>query len=247
MACGDHFFVWRQHKGIPFQHHGIDLGDGTVVHFTDGDRGVAGPGGGSADFQIRQTPQEVVTRGGRDEWHVIQHRHRLAADVVVQRALSQVGRQGYDLIFDNCEHFACWCVVDRPESRQVAIACQRAGAASFKAVASGAAHVCTKWAAKRLVRGVSPWLLVADAAQWATEAGGHHLGLTNPQTRTKAGRAIGGATALGVGALGGPVGVAFAGGVWVAGELAGEASHHAYRQVRKRRLVDPPQADPASE
>lgn len=235
MARGDHFFVWRRHRGIPFQHHGIDLGDGTVIHFTDGQQGIAGPGGSAADFEIRRTPIEVVTREGQDEIHVIEHPRRLNADHVIRRAERQVGRRSYDLFFDNCEHFACWCVVGRSESRQVNAACQRAGAASVKAIAAGTIRVAARVGTAKVIRGASPWLLVADAAQWATEAGGHHLGIRDPVQRRHAGRAIGSATALGIGSLGGPLGIAVAGGLWVAGELAGEASRRTYERVRVRR------------
>ncbi len=235
MAKGDHFFVWRTHLGVPFQHHAIDVGDGSVVHFTDGDRGVAGPGGSTADFEIKQTSIDVVTRGGRDKVYVIAHRDRLARDTVVDRAFSQVGRRGYHLIFDNCEHFACWCVVDRDQSRQVDVARERLSAASIKAIAAGGVRLVSRAGVKRVVRGASAWMLVADAAQWATEAGGHHVGLTNPEHRKQAGRAVGGMTALGVGALGGPLGIAIAGGIWAVGELAGEVSSGAFEKARGRR------------
>ncbi len=235
MARGDHFFVWRQHKGVPFQHHGIDLGDGTVVHFTDGSGGVAGPGGSAENFQILRTSIEQVTRGGRDVLHVVDHPHRLATDLIVRRALSQIGRQGYHLIFDNCEHFACWCVVDRHESRQVNVACQRAGAVGVKVGVAAAVRAASKVAASKVLRSASPWLLVADAAQLATEACGHHVGLTDPEKRKQTGRFVGGVTALGVGSLGGPVGLAVAGGIWAAGELAGEVSRKTYEQFRLQR------------
>ena len=237
MARGDHFFVWRRHRGIPFQHHGVDLGDGTVIHFTDGQQGIAGPGGSTAGFEIRQTPIGVVTDDGQNEIHIIEHSRRLNANHVIRRAKGQVGRRGYDLVFDNCEHFACWCVVGRSESRQVTAVCQRAGAASVKALASGTIRVASRVGAAKMIRGASPWLLVADAAQWATEAGGHHLGLRDPVRRRQAGRAVGSATALGIGSLGGPLGIAVAGGIWVAGELAGEASRRTYERVRTGRGV----------
>lgn len=239
MARGDHFFVWRQHRGIPFQHHGIDLGDGTVVHFTDGGDGVAGPGGDTADFEIRRTSIDVVTRNGRDALHVIDHPRTLPENEIVQRALDQVGRRGYDLLFDNCEHFACWCAAGREESGQVIAACRRAGAAGAKAVAAGAVAALSRYGAKKVTRGASPWLVVADAAQWATEACGHHVGLTDPSRRKQAGMAVGSVAALGIGSMGGPVGLAVAGGVWVAGELAAEASRKTYEQVRAKRLPAP--------
>ena len=203
-----------------------------MIHFTDGQQGIAGPGGSTAGFEIRQTPIGVVTDDGQNEIHIIEHSRRLNANHVIRRAKGQVGRRGYDLVFDNCEHFACWCVVGRSESRQVTAVCQRAGAASVKALASGTIRVASRVGAAKMIRGASPWLLVADAAQWATEAGGHHLGLRDPVRRRQAGRAVGSATALGIGSLGGPLGIAVAGGIWVAGELAGEASRRTYERVR---------------
>ena len=237
MAAGDHFFVWRRHRGIPFQHHVIDVGDGTVVHFSDGDSGVAGPSGDPSQFAVLRTSIEVVTRDGRDRMHVIEHEKSLAPSEIVERAISQVGRRGYHLIFDNCEHFACWCVLNREESRQVSIAYERATAIGVKAVANTALRAASRLGAKRLVRGTAPWMLLADAAQWATEAGGQHVGIRDPKQRRDAGRAIGAATALGVGTLGGPVGVTLAGGAWLAGEFAGEVSRKAYEHVRLRRAT----------
>ena len=235
MARADHFFVWRRHCGIPYQHHVIDHGDGTVVHFTDGEDGVAGPGGMTQNFVVRQTPIEVVTRDGRDTIHIIKHRNKLDAELVIERALSQVGRKGYHLLFDNCEHFACWCAVGCDVSRQVAASHERLAAVGVKALASVTLRMASRLAAKRATRVASPWMVLSDAAQWATEAGGHHVGLVDPNVRKNAGRAIGGLTALGIGALRGPIGIIAGGGLWAAGELAGEASQVAYDRVRTAR------------
>lgn len=232
MARGEHFFVWRRHRGVPFQHHGIDLGDGTAVHFTDGDGGVAGPGTYSQDFQIQRTPLKQITHG-RVHW--VSHQDALPADEVVDRAMSQVGRTGYHILFDNCEHFACWCVADRDESRQVSVACERLSAVGLKAVAAGTARAASHLGVKRVVRGVTPWMLVADAAQWVTEAGGHHVGLRDPLRRKQAGRAVGITTAIGVGLCAGPAGALVTSSIWVAGEVASEVSRHAYDRFRDQR------------
>ena len=239
MARGDHVFVWRHHHGVPFQHHAIDLGNGDAVHFTDGDGSVARPGSDSDRFEIQVTSMDVVTRSGRDAIHVVSHRERLDPTLVVQRAMSQVGRKGYHLLFDNCEHFACWCVLDRDESRQVSVACERLSAAGVKAIAATTVRAASSIGVKRVIRGASPWMLVADAAQWITEAGGHHVGIRDPQKRKRAGRAVGATTALGVGACAGPAGVLVAGGIWVIGEVAGEVSRVTYDQVRERRREVP--------
>jgi hypothetical protein len=138
------------------------------------------------------------------------------------------------LVFDNCEHFACWCVAARDESRQVSMACERLTAAGLKAIAAGATRVTSKLGVKRLIA-ASPWILLADAAQWITEATGHRLGLRDPRHCKQAGRAVGVTTALGVGAFAGPAGAAVSGGLWLAAELAGQLSHATYEQVRERR------------
>lgn len=235
MARGDHFFVWRQHLAVPFQHHGIDVGDGTAIHFTDGGDGVAGPGSSAELFEIRQTPLDAVTRGGRDRLHTIQHTIRFPADIAVERAMSQIGRRGYHVVFDNCEHFACWCVLADDESRQVTVACERLSSMGVKAVARGTVKVAARYAKGRLIRGASPWLYFADAAQWMTEAGGHHVGLRDPHQRKQAGRAVGATAAMGAGALAGPAGIAIAGGLWAAGEFGGEIGKAAYNRLRRRR------------
>ncbi len=235
LAKGDHFFVWRQHLGVPFQHHGIDVGDGTVVHFTDGDGGVAGPGSSTDDFVVTRTPMATITRNGRDKKHVVQHARPLDADTIVDRALSRVGKQGYHLLFDNCEHFANWCAIGSERSRQVTTACERLSAAGVKTLAAGTVRMATRFGTRRLIRGATPMMLIAEAAQWATEAGGHHIGLRDPDQRRKAGRAVGGFAALGIGAMSGPLGIAVAGSIWVAGEIAGEASSQAYERLRSKR------------
>ncbi|XP_046583669.1 phospholipase A and acyltransferase 2-like isoform X1 [Haliotis rubra] len=38
---------------------------------------------------------------------------------IVQRALSRLGEVGYNILFNNCEHFATWCRYGKEESDQV--------------------------------------------------------------------------------------------------------------------------------
>jgi hypothetical protein len=236
LARGDHIFVWRSCKGVPFQHHAIDLGDGTVVHFTDGSGGVAGPGGDFSRFEVLRTSLDVVTRQGRDPIHVVEHAKRLDAEEVAGRAIGMVGRRDYDLLFDNCEHFATWCVHGQEQSRQVHSVCERLGSAGMKVAFVGMVRSASRFGAQRMLRGASPWLLAADAAQWATEATGHHFGLRNAQHRRLAGRTLGLATSLTCGAVGGPASLAVAGGLWAAGEAAGKLSRVGYDRFRDRRL-----------
>ena len=236
LARGDHLFVWRTCKGVPFQHHAVDLGDGTVVHFTDGSGGVAGPSGDFSRFQVQRTSRDVISRQGRDAIHVVEHPNRLAAEESVRRALQLVGRRDYDLVFDNCEHLAMWCVCGQEQSRQVHAVCERLGSAGVKVAVAGLVRSASRLGARSLLRGASPWLLAADAAQWVTEATGHHVGLRDSRHRRLAGKTVGLAASVTVGTLGGPAGAALAGGLWVAGEAAGKLSRVGYDRVRDRKL-----------
>lgn len=101
MAYGDHLQVSR---GI-YMHHGIDRGDGWVIDFP--------PGG-----QVRFVQMPDFARGAAVQ--VVPHtgpkylRHQ-----IIRRAESRLGRGGWDLFSNNCEHFANWCVKGIVESPQV--------------------------------------------------------------------------------------------------------------------------------
>ncbi len=114
MARGDHIKVRR---GL-YTHHGVDLGDGRVAHYS----GLANG--------LQAGPVEIVTRRrfarGRTI-HVVPHRVRLDPDRIVERALGRLGEDRYHLLIRNCEHFVLWAVTGRAESRQVRAAVAAAG------------------------------------------------------------------------------------------------------------------------
>lgn len=225
LARGDHIFVWRRFGVIPFQHHAIDLGDGHVIHFSDGSDGIAAPGlsNDASEFIVARMALSGLTRQLKDRvFRVDYSRSHSSLEAVVDRAESQLGRRGYHLFHDNCEHFASWCVTGRAASVQVSTAAERASSVAVKTTVVIAARV-----AIRSARLIKPWTLAADAVQFGTEVFGHHVGLVNPNVRKQAGRALGGMTAIGIGALGGPVGIAVAGGTWILGELGGEVTTRA--------------------
>lgn len=101
-----HIKVWRAF----FWHHGIDMGDGTVVHFT-------GEPGRRLDAAVRRTSLEQFLRGG--ELRVVRHPQPLSTDETRARAARCLGHTGYSVLWRNCEHFARWCAVGRHESHQV--------------------------------------------------------------------------------------------------------------------------------
>jgi hypothetical protein len=100
-------------------HHGIDLGDGTVVHWTipAGETKRCAKDGYKQLAEIRRTSLAEFS-GSQPVW-VRQYSYCFDSETVVARALALVGRRGYDLTDNNCEHFACWCKTGRHHSQQV--------------------------------------------------------------------------------------------------------------------------------
>ena len=102
MATADHLQVPRRH-GL-FNHHGIDLGDGTVAHYLEG-------------REILRSPVSEFSQG--EVVSVMDHTNASPAGVTLRRAMSRLGEQNYNLLFNNCEHFATWCKTGRHRSGQV--------------------------------------------------------------------------------------------------------------------------------
>ena len=102
MATADHLQVPRRH-GL-FNHHGIDLGDGTVAHYLEGRK-------------ILRSPVSEFSQG--EVVSVMDHADASPAGVTLRRAMSRLGEQNYNLLFNNCEHFATWCKTGRHRSEQV--------------------------------------------------------------------------------------------------------------------------------
>ena len=102
MAAADHLQVPRQH-GL-FLHHGIDLGDGTVAHYLEG-------------REILRSSLDDFSQG--QPVSVVPHTECSPQGVTLRRAMSRIGEQNYNLLFNNCEHFANWCKTGRHHSAQV--------------------------------------------------------------------------------------------------------------------------------
>ncbi len=99
----------RQH-GL-FRHHGIDLGDGSVAHYLEG-------------REILRSPLSDFSQG--EPISVIDHSDASPTGVTLRRAMSRIGEQNYNLLFNNCEHFATWCKTGRHRSSQIESALERA-------------------------------------------------------------------------------------------------------------------------
>lgn len=133
MARGDHIRARRQ----GYWHHGIDCGDGTVIHYS-------GELLHHKDASVRRSSMEQFARTGTLE--VVEHATGYDAETVIQRAESRLGETGYHVIANNCEHFAEWCATGQSESSQIRRAarfagtlCIAAGAIAITAIGTGLA------------------------------------------------------------------------------------------------------------
>lgn len=110
MARGDQIYVMRPLVGMDgvYEHHGIDCGDGTVIHYSKAGEVAT----------VARTSYEAFSWG--KPVFVKPYSTSYVPDVVIDRAESRLGEQQYNLLSNNCEHFANWCKTGRSESYQLA-------------------------------------------------------------------------------------------------------------------------------
>ena len=235
MARGDRITAERTFAGtsVTYTHHGIDLGDGTVVHARPDDPERIFEGGRVC----------LATRGefasGSRVGFVTDPPARFSSDEVAARALSMVGRDGYCPVVENCEHFATWCATGAPSSHQVGILLGRAAGAAERVAAVVAARMAVG-AAERVavrtalgttvrlgLRTLLPATIAAEGVALVAEWTAHQAGRPAAQSRA-AGESAGLATSAAVCAVataaGGPAAMvtgALAGAaVWLGGSAA---------------------------
>lgn len=109
MGLGDQLYVYRELLNVQgtYQHHGIDCGDGTVIHYR------------KPSEVIEKTSLATFTRGNTIYVREYLEGFCFIPEVVVQRAHSRLGEQKYNLLFNNCEHFATWCKTGISDSKQI--------------------------------------------------------------------------------------------------------------------------------
>lgn len=112
---GDHI---RVNRGI-YAHHGIYIGDEEVIHFT----------GTEDDSILDWSKNEVIKtdlnyflKGGQfevKEYTYDELKDLYPVEHIVAYARACLGDRGYNLVFNNCEHFANTCTLGRFRSKQV--------------------------------------------------------------------------------------------------------------------------------
>ncbi len=114
MARGDHLFVYC----TGYSHHGIDSGNGLVVHFeSDPWRKLSGTIVRKGSPAIREVSLDEFS-GGRP-LNIRQYESCDDVETVMERARIRIGEVGYDVFGNNCEHFAVWCKTGKHVSTQV--------------------------------------------------------------------------------------------------------------------------------
>lgn len=111
MARGDQIYVYREFltlQGV-YEHHGIDCGDGTVIHYRKFENYA----------RIERTSLFTFARNQKILLKQYLSGFCFIADDVIKRAESRLGEKNYNLLFNNCEHFATWCKTGLSDSKQV--------------------------------------------------------------------------------------------------------------------------------
>lgn len=99
VEIGDHLVVGR---GL-YTHHGVYVGRNGVIHY--------------ASTGVERTTLKDFCRS--DTFWVYEHEERLSQNQTVKRAESRLGEDKYNLLTNNCEHFAWWCCTGEDWSHQV--------------------------------------------------------------------------------------------------------------------------------
>ncbi len=109
MARGDHIKVRR--LGFLYSHHGIDMGDGTVIHFS---------GEPLQRARARVIRSDFATFCDGAACEVVQYPGPVRSpDEVASVAESLLDQTSYCVLRNNCEHFASYCKTGVMKSRQV--------------------------------------------------------------------------------------------------------------------------------
>jgi hypothetical protein len=111
MAKGDHIQVKRLH-GL-YYHHGIDMGDGTVIHFS------GEPLNGKLAKVCLVTDEEFLKGEKKQVVSYKEDAGVLDPEETIALARDQLDTEGYHVLYNNCEHFATYCKTKRKKSKQV--------------------------------------------------------------------------------------------------------------------------------
>jgi hypothetical protein len=115
LSIGSVLFVDNYFAGLnTYQHYGVYIGNGKVIHFAP----LEGQEISAENGIIHETALEKFLNGRALQVETNIER-KFSENEIIQRARSRLGEKGYNLITNNCEHFALWCVTGEHISYQV--------------------------------------------------------------------------------------------------------------------------------
>lgn len=119
---GMHVMAYR----MGYSHHGIYVRHNHVIQY----------GGGVSGGIVEEVTVSQFTKGAK--LRIVPHgdEREYTPGETVERAKRRMNEDNYDLAFNNCEHFATWCVTGKEKSSQV-----RRAKNALKGIVAGAAGV----------------------------------------------------------------------------------------------------------
>lgn len=110
--------VERQDK--LYFHYAVYVGSGRVIHYAS-DTGDWGENIYIHEASLKDFMQDapVIRICKFPKKSTLPGYHLYSAEETVRRAKSRLGEEKYDLLFNNCEHFAVWCKTNISNCRQV--------------------------------------------------------------------------------------------------------------------------------
>jgi hypothetical protein len=87
-----------------YNHHGLYIGNNTVIHLTR--TGI-----------IEAVPMHEFTDG--NGYRIQKYHSTFSHQEIIERAKSRLGNSDYSVISNNCEHFINWCLHNSNRSNQV--------------------------------------------------------------------------------------------------------------------------------
>ena len=185
LSIGSHIKVSR---GF-YTHHGIYCGDDTVIHYS-------GMSNGGSKGGITETSLEEFL-GDAPSCQIVHYADsdiKYSRSEVIQRAYSRIGEDDYNLIFNNCEGFACWCITGKNESRQVQTVSETVSSITLAHAAHITLQDATRETARQLISST-----IAPSALSTVSRGALTGAITGLKTSTVVG--VGASTAAGATAL----------------------------------------------
>jgi hypothetical protein len=115
LKIGSILFVDNYFVGLnAYQHYGVYIGNKKVIHFAP----LEGQEISMKNGIIHETTLEKFLNGRALQIDT-QNEKKFSDNEIINRARSRLGEKGYDLVINNCEHFARWCVTGEHVSYQV--------------------------------------------------------------------------------------------------------------------------------